>query len=705
MDFSYFNAVLKSATFPPYDPWYAAGTMNYYYWGYVFVGVLVKWLGIVPSFAYNLIIPTLFSMVTMGAFCIGYNLSHPRSQNGVKGEDEVDSEDEQSPPAFSWRPILIGLTAALGMAVVGNLGTLRMFLVGWEQLGVPGGVTATTGFFTRLAGLPVGIWNNLAHGAQMPYSLGDWYWLPSRAIPAPGDVEPITEFPIFTFLYADLHAHMIAMAIAMLALAWAVAVLLGKAHWKSIGAGVLSIVFGGLAIGAMYPTNLSDIYAYLPIGMVVLGYALFRYGDIGRFTWLPRITPTVKRLFIAGGGLLLLAVVSYGLYLPYRLWYAQPYSSVIPWTGTHTPLWSYFTHWGLFLFLIVSWMVWETHEWMANTPLVSLRKLEKYSSLIVLGVVLLLLACLLLSLKIPGADTTSLLSKLPIGRGASLAWFILPLAAWAGILILRPGQPDVKRLVLFFIGTALTLTLAVELIVLKGDIGRMNTVFKFYLQAWTLFSLSAAAALIWLLPAVIKEWSGTWRTAWQVGLVMLVGGAAMFTVLAGADKIRDRMNPLAPHTLDGMAYMQTSTYSDNGKDMALDEDYVAIQWMQNNVKGSPVIVETNTVEYRWGTRFTIYTGLPGVVGWNWHQRQQRGGVVPTTWVTDRVDEIGAFYNTDDRQLTEDFIHKYNVSYIIVGQLEEAYYSGVGLAKFMAWNGDLWTEVYHQGQTTIYKVLK
>ncbi len=179
----------------------------------------------------------------------------------------------------------------------------------------------------------------------------------------------------------------------------------------------------------------------------------------------------------------------------------------------------------------------------------------------------------------------------------------------------------------------------------------------------------------------------------------------MFTVLAGADKINDRMNTQAPHTLDGMAYMQVSTYSDNNKDMTLDEDYAAIQWMQNNVKGSPVIVETNTVEYRWGTRFTIYTGLPGVVGWNWHQRQQRGGVVPTTWVTDRVDEIGAFYQTTDRQQAENFLHKYNVRYIIVGQLEEAYYSGAGLDKFTAWNGDLWKQVYHQGQTSIYEVVK
>ena len=54
--------------------------------------------------------------------------------------------------------------------------------------------------------------------------------------------------------------------------------------------------------------------------------------------------------------------------------------------------------------------------------------------------------------------------------------------------------------------------------------------------------------------------------------------------------------------------------------------------------GSPVIVEANTPEYRWGNRFTIYTGLPGVVGWNWHQRQQRA-VVPSEWVTERIDEI------------------------------------------------------------------
>ena len=43
--------------------------------------------------------------------------------------------------------------------------------------------------------------------------------------------------------------------------------------------------------------------------------------------------------------------------------------------------------------------------------------------------------------------------------------------------------------------------------------------------------------------------------------------------------------------LDGMAYMAYASYYDMGLDMELAQDYAAIQWMQDNVTGSPVIVE------------------------------------------------------------------------------------------------------------------
>jgi uncharacterized membrane protein len=138
--------------------------------------------------------------------------------------------------------------------------------------------------------------------------------------------------------------------------------------------------------------------------------------------------------------------------------------------------------------------------------------------------------------------------------------------------------------------------------------------------------------------------------------------------------------------------------------MDLSGDYRAIQWVQDNIKGSPVIVEGHVVEYRWGNRYTINTGLPSVVGWNWHQRQQRA-LTPESWVTDRVNAVNDFYSTFDRDRVEEFIKKYDVSYIVVGVMEKVIYPMDGLAKFEAWDGDLWQAVYRDGETIIYQVVK
>ncbi len=97
MDFSYFNAILKSSTFPPYDPWFAGGYINYYYYGYVIAAVLVKWLGIVPAIAYNLVLPTLFSLLALGAFSIVWNLiAHVRQKDPLL-EEERSSIEALSP--------------------------------------------------------------------------------------------------------------------------------------------------------------------------------------------------------------------------------------------------------------------------------------------------------------------------------------------------------------------------------------------------------------------------------------------------------------------------------------------------------------------------------------------------------------------------------------------------------------------------------
>ena len=105
---------------------------------------------------------------------------------------------------------------------------------------------------------------------------------------------------------------------------------------------------------------------------------------------------------------------------------------------------------------------------------------------------------------------------------------------------------------------------------------------------------------------------------------------------------------------------------------------------------------------------TIYTGLPGVVGWNWHQRQQRG--IFAVQVQERVNEVGAFYTTTDILAARSFLKKYDVHYIVVGQLERNIYPLVdgtpdGLAKFKEFEGTYWREVYKDADTTIYEVIQ
>ena len=185
--------------------------------------------------------------------------------------------------------------------------------------------------------------------------------------------------------------------------------------------------------------------------------------------------------------------------------------------------------------------------------------------------------------------------------------------------------------------------------------------------------------------------------------MLLISGAALFTVFGTWGKISDRWILEAPHTLDSMTFMNYAYYDDFGQRLDLSEDYRAIRWMQDNVKGSPVIVETNCPEYRWCTRFTIYTGLPGVVGWNWHQRQQR--VFTSTWVEARVAEVGNFYNSIDVEYAREFLKTYDVRYIVVGQLERAAYTPEGIAKFEQFNERYWREVYRDGNTAIYEVIQ
>jgi YYY domain-containing protein len=678
MDFSYLNAVLKSTTFPPYDPWFAGGYINYYYYGFVILGVPIKLLGIVPAVAYNIALPIWYSILILSAFSVGWNLYKgiPRSRAFRAGK----REDKKFFPMAFW----VGLATAIVLALLGNLGTVELIITGFQRIG-SGGAVIEDAIFTQKISWGFQGFIQFLKGAPMPFYPGDWYWFPSRVIPG----EPITEFPYFTFIYGDLHAHLIAFPITIFAISWSLSVVLNKGRWGTRDgrfvwlSRVIGFIMGALVIGALRPTNTWDFYTYIVFASIALLYSVFRHYqpklDLGF-----KGSKIAEKALVAFTAVFSLVLLAFLLYQPFSYWFRQGYTEIEVWRGDRTPLSSYFTHWGLFLFIIISWMAWETYHWMKTTPSSALERLEPYKSWIYAG--LISFAVLLLSL---------------LALGVSVALIVVPVGLWAVILMLRPGRSDGRRFLLFMIGTAVTLTLIVELIYLPGDIGRMNTVFKFYLQAWVLFALSTGVCFGWLVKS-LRYWRDGLVFFCQAALYILIASAALFTLLGTTDKINDRMAEEAPQTLNGMAYMQYATYYDLGSQMTLDEDYQAIRWMQENVEGSPVILEGQAYEYRWGNRYTIYTGLPGVIGWNWHQRQQRA-VLRNNVVQERVDGVNTFYLTEDRQYVIDFIEKFDVSYIVVGQLEKVFYPGVGLTKFDLYEDQLWDQVYQVGETTIYKV--
>ena len=173
MDFAYLNAVIRSSTIPPYDPWFAGGYLNYYYFGQFILATLIKATGILPEVAFNLAAPLLFALTAGGAFSVAYNLTSAMRQRSI------------ARPGPSWGPAATGIAGVLLVAVVGNLGAAVQLVK---------------------AGLD---W--LRDGASFP--MFD-YWAPSRMIP---DQIAITEFPFWTFLFADPHAHMIVIPFTLLA--------------------------------------------------------------------------------------------------------------------------------------------------------------------------------------------------------------------------------------------------------------------------------------------------------------------------------------------------------------------------------------------------------------------------------------------------------------------------------------------------------
>jgi uncharacterized membrane protein len=195
----------------------------------------------------------------------------------------------------------------------------------------------------------------------------------------------------------------------------------------------------------------------------------------------------------------------------------------------------------------------------------------------------------------------------------------------------------------------------------------------------------------------VTYWNQLWRGVWQISLALLLTIAMMYPIMATQARWLDRFDPTRTgNTLDGQAYMQYAVYGDNAVWFNLRGDYEMIQWINRHIEGTPTIIEAQTTEYKWGSRIAINTGLPTVIGWNWHQRQQRNVISLNQLVWNRSNNVAAFYNAPDIDTAWNLIQFYDIQYIILGVQERVTYNdlrqdpttgglqsglSLGLAKF------------------------
>jgi len=713
MDFGYFNSVLRATTFPPPDPWFSGGYVNYYYWGFVLMGSPVLLLKLVPAFAYNLIIPTLFSMTGIGAFGVAFNVvAHWR--NRTPKEDEISRKPN---------PYWAGVMALVLCVVLGNLDTVRVLGNGLAQLGgysQPSGVEqwllsqvpqppteadviatqsrARASFVTdRIlyeVNHSVSLWTSLVRGAglalsgsPLPIGTDRWYWGPSRVLAETLGVEgnAITEMPYFTFIYGDLHAHMINLPVLLFVLLFVFnEIVQARRDERTTSALIGAILLGALAVGMIRAINTWDFPAFILFAVIGLGYAWWlRYERLS--------IESVRFMGLSVGGFV---VACFAFALPYTTWYAATYGSVELWRGGKTPLWAYFDIHGVFLTLLVALLCIETARWLRSVKVKALRGTGNMMVVVAFlagfGLLMVLVATI---------------------SSYQVALIVVPLLVWIGILFFRPTQSLAMQFVLVIAGLALSMTLGVEIIVLGGDIGRQNTVFKFYMQAWVLFAVVGGVAWAVILRAS-EEWTPRLMTLWYVPIFILLFIAAMFPVMSTRARMFDRMSPNTPITLDGREYMKTSThalhYSNPLGFVDLSIDYGIVRWLQQNVQGTPYILEGRNAasEYTLTARIAVNTGLPTVLGWRFHQTQQRTFDPLPRWVDQRELNVKYAYNTADITGTVRILRHYDVSYVIVADLERTFGTPEGIAKF-----DTMTElgllkrVYEENNGFIYEVDK
>jgi YYY domain-containing protein len=706
MEFAFLNGILRSPTFPPVDPHFAGGFINYYYFGIYLAAYLIKLTGIHAEVAFNLTIAMLFALTVSNSFSIAYTAF------GYAKERVASAQ-------IPWRTgFAAALIAPLFVAVIGNLDGFAQVARNLTKVSE----NQATGMPPLFSWVPDAL-NGLAItlAGKAPFPSYD-FWAPSRVIPF-----TINEFPYWSFLFADLHPHVIGIPLALLFCGLLFSILSSASTgWRSLLPRLIAL---GFLLGALSSVNLWELPTYLALG--VLGLAVHRFRREGSAGLL---NTAVASAIFAG-----VAVVTF---FPFFRSYTNVGASGIGLVREPDPLGTWLLIWGLFLFVAVSWIVYALarRPWSCRgevepcTPTgveraysLAARQYDRLPRVIYLHRLLVHGPTFgyLVGLAIVPAGVLAAIFLVFTGH-AVLALCVLLLAPALLLLWKRGADSDPAALLVAVLTFAsLAILAGTQVIYLRdflqgGDWYRMNTLFKFFMQVWVLLGLATSIAVprmwIWLLhrargvqqtdgePATQSMWPRRMLAiGWGSVLVVLVVASLTFTVLGTPARLSQRMVGWRPPfgTLDGLQYMREGAYTlpDGAGQVDLRYDWEAIQWLLRHVRGNPVVVESSQVDYyRWGgTRVASMTGMSGLRGF--HESEQRSGSA----VSEREQLHREFWDTPDMARTEEIIDQLGIELIYVGPLERILQPG-GVTKLedMASEG-LLQVIYENEGVSIYAV--
>ena len=677
MELAYLSAIVRSTTLPPFDPWFAGGLLNYYYWGYFVISGIIRVTGILPTTAFNLAVPMFFALTITGAYTLVYNLTEGVRQRRAAGRViSVPGVGVLSPMRFGdepthwrkwvWNPVGAGVTAGLFTAVAGNLdGMVQMVQNSWHKA-MDGTPFPAFDFWRSSRMLP-----SMENFDPNPIA----FWVPDR-IPGISDVSfHITEFPFFTFLFADLHAHMMVIPFTLLVIGLGLNMVVGLKGGGWLWTVVSSVALA-LGLGSLWVVNSWDFPSYLILTLGLLSLAVyFTNGD------------RTEKLALLGVLAVGVVAVSILAFLPFHQAY-ETSNSGLDVSKWRTPVDRFLGIHGLFLFVIASFLLYQARSTLKE--LVWSFGVRDYQ-VTVQGIAWMRVCVAAVGLAAvffaaAGFWNVTLLMVFLI---------LVGIVAW-NIFASKIDERAYEVVPLFLLSLALFIGIGVDLVRVEGDIGRMNTFFKYYLEIWVLLSI-VSAYMLWHLGAsgFLRPNIGLRSGVWMVVLAVLIGSSLVYTALGSRARVTDRFTD-GPSTLDGTAYMAAALHQEQEQPIELKWDQEAIEWVQDNVIGSPVILEAHLSQYRWGARFANYTGLPTVIGWPWHQIQQRTAY--SYAITDRAQDVREMYETTNEKRALDLLRRYQVKYVVVGDLERITYSGNGLEKFET----LGQKVFENQGTAIYE---